>query len=96
MKDKLIKDTLNFGMGVFSYSKEKVQKIVDEMVARGEVEKDKAQDLVDDMVQRGKEERKSIEDKIDERIKLALDKYLDDERIRKIVNEELDKRNLGA
>lgn len=95
MKDNLFKDTFNFGMGVFSYSKEKVQKIVDEMVDRGEVEKDKAQDLVDDMVQKGKEERKNIEEKIDERIKLALDKYFDDDRIRRIVNEELDKRNLG-
>ncbi len=47
-------------VGVLSVSKEKVQEIVDQMVARGELNLDEGKQLVEKMVKRGQEERETM------------------------------------
>ncbi len=47
-------------VGVLSVSREKVQEIVDQMVARGELNLDEGKQLVDKMVKRGQEERETM------------------------------------
>ena len=47
-------------VGVLSVSREKVQEIVDQMVARGELNRDEGKQLVDKMVKRGQEERETM------------------------------------
>ncbi len=47
-------------VGVLSVSREKVQEIVDQMVARGELDLDEGKQLVDKMVKRGQEERETM------------------------------------
>jgi len=61
------------GMGLLSMTHEKAQKIVDELIRRGEVEKDEAKDWVDRLVQRGDEERQSLRKLIHDEVKSALD-----------------------
>lgn len=79
---------LHFGIGLFAYSKEKVQDLVDDMVARGEVQKENASKVVDDLVERGKKERVVVEDYLDE--KLRKKDFATKDDIRKIIREELD------
>ena len=47
-------------VGVLSLSREKVQEIVDQMVARGDLNLDEGRQLVDRMVRRGQEERDTM------------------------------------
>jgi polyhydroxyalkanoate synthesis regulator phasin len=47
-------------VGALSLSREKVQEIVDQMVARGELNLDEGKQLVDKMVKRGQEERETM------------------------------------
>ena len=47
-------------VGVLSVSREKVQEIVDQMVARGDLNLDEGRQLVDRMVRRGQEERDTM------------------------------------
>lgn len=88
---KLFDDTLHFGLGLFAYSKDKVEELVDEMVARGEVAAKDAKPVVDDLIQRGQEERKewaglfkeTLQDTVD------FDEFPTKDEIREIVREEL-------
>ncbi len=47
-------------VGVLSVSREKIQEIVDQLVARGELNLDEGKQLVDRMVKRGQEERETL------------------------------------
>ena len=47
-------------VGVLSVSREKVQEMVDQLVARGELNRDEGKQLVDKMVKRGQEERETM------------------------------------
>lgn len=47
-------------VGVLSLSREKVQEMVDQLVARGELNRDEGKQLVDRMVKRGQEERETM------------------------------------
>lgn len=59
--EKLIKDSIDFGAGVFYYSKEKVRNFVDEMVERGEISRYEADDVFAKILERGKTQREEIE-----------------------------------
>jgi polyhydroxyalkanoate synthesis regulator phasin len=48
------------GIGVLSMTHEKAQKIVGELIRRGEVQKDEAKDWVESLVPRRDEERQSL------------------------------------
>jgi polyhydroxyalkanoate synthesis regulator phasin len=61
------------GIGVLSMTHEKAQKIVDELIQRGEVQKDEAKDWVESLVQRGDEERQSLRKLIHDEVKSTLD-----------------------
>lgn len=61
------------GIGVLSMTHEKAQKIVDELIQRGEVQKDEAKDWVERLVQRGDEERQSLRKLIHDEVKSSLD-----------------------
>jgi len=61
------------GIGVLSMTHEKAQKIVDELIRRGEVQKDEAKDWVERLVQRGDEERQSLRKLIHDEVKSSLD-----------------------
>jgi len=47
-------------VGVLSLSREKVQEMVDQLVARGELNRDEGKQMVERMVKRGQEERETM------------------------------------
>ena len=61
------------GIGLLSMTRDKAQKIVDELTQRGEVQRDEAKDWADQLVQRGEEERQSLRKLIRDEVKSALD-----------------------
>lgn len=88
MRDTFEK-AVHFGMGLFSYSKEKVEDLVDEMVRRGELKKDEASEVVDDIVRKGEEQKERLNAHIDELIKQRCADYATKEDVRAIIREEL-------
>lgn len=93
---KFIEDSISFGIGLFSYSKEKVEKAVEKMVEKGAVAREDASDFSKELISRGEEQREEIKKIVDERIQKAQDKFnnsikhLTADEVRAIVREELE------
>lgn len=75
--DDMLDRTLNFGLGLFDYTREQVEKLVDDMVKRGEVHRKDAQGLVGDIVQRGEEQRRAVEKLVRQEVDKALGRTAD-------------------
>ena len=93
---KFIEDSISFGIGLFSYSKEKVEKAVEKMVEKGSIAREDASDFSKELISRGEEQREEIKKIVDERIQKAQDKFnnsikhLTADEVRAIVREELE------
>lgn len=94
---KFLDNTVNFGFGLFSYSREKLEEFVEKMVDTGKVEKEDAQSFMKELVEKGDEERKEIKDMVKKEVADAVQDVQDikgeglsKEDIRAIVREELD------
>jgi polyhydroxyalkanoate synthesis regulator phasin len=73
MKNKIERGFLA-GVGLLSMSYEKAQKIVDELVERGEIQRDEAKEWVDKLVKHGDEERQSMRELIQSEVSQAVGK----------------------
>jgi len=62
------------GLGLFDLTAEKVEKLVDELIKRGEVAKGDKAKMVKSIIEGHKERAEKIKAKIDERIKKAVEK----------------------
>lgn len=91
----IFEDTVNFGFGVFAYSREKIEELVDKMVEKGEVAKKDASSFVSELVQKGDLERKELKRIIGEEMKNAAEflKPITRDEIRQIIREEINKAN---
>ncbi|WP_222927712.1 phasin family protein [Biomaibacter acetigenes] len=96
---KLIRKINVSWLRYFSYSREKIEKIVEELVEKGEITKKDAQKMVSDMVKKGQEQKKELGKIIRDEITKSID-YMNiarkqdlvtKEEIRDIVREELNK-----
>lgn len=56
----LIEKGLLIGLGALTLTRERAQKIVEELVKRGEARREEASELVDRLVKRGDEERAEL------------------------------------
>jgi polyhydroxyalkanoate synthesis regulator phasin len=71
MKD-LINKGLAFGLGLAVVSKEQIEKLVDELVKKGEVSAAESKDLIRELFEKGEAEKKEM----NARIHQQLDKLL--------------------
>ena len=93
----LIEKSVNLGLGLFSYSREKIEEVVDELVNKGEVTRKDAKDLVNDLVKKGEEQREDFKKMVKDEVLEALDAkgiarkedLMEKEDFRKIIKEEL-------
>lgn len=95
----LLEDGVNFGFGLFAYSREKIEKMVNNLVDQGKIERKDAQSFAHNMIQTGEEQRQEVRKMIQEQVKSDLQgmgivpenqaKPLTAEDIRQIVREEL-------
>ena len=91
-----VDDTINFGFGLFAYSREKIESFVEKMVDAGKVEKQDAQSLTHDLIQKGSEQKEEIRKMISDEVRKTADDLginrgsgLTKEDIREIIKEEL-------
>lgn len=98
---KYLEKTLHFGLGLITYSAEKVEALVNELVKKGEVASEDAKKLVNELIEKGEKQKEAIRKYIQEEIaKMQANKETkDDDRpvtrdeIRQIIREELAKLN---
>jgi len=64
----MIKKAMYLGLGIFSVTREKAEKMMNELVEKGEMSRDEAKQTIDDLLARGEEERKSLRNMIKEEI----------------------------
>ena len=68
------KKSLLFGLGVFDLTKEKAEKLVDEMVKRGEMSQSDKAKAVTELLKGHEERMKKLKTKIDERVEKITEK----------------------
>lgn len=91
-----IDDGVNFGFGLFAYSRDKIEQIVEKLVDAGKVERKDAQGFAHNMIQTGEEQRREVRNMVNEQVRselqalgLTQEKPLTAEQIRQIIREEL-------
>ncbi|OKP78182.1 polyhydroxyalkanoate synthesis regulator [Paenibacillus helianthi] len=68
----LFKKAISLGVGLTIVSKEKVEKVVEELVKRGELAPSESKALVDRLVERGEEERGVFKSAVHEQVERVL------------------------
>lgn len=68
----LIKKGLAFGLGLAVSSKEQAEKIVNELVKKGELSMEESKDTINQLIQRGEEEKNELKRIIREQIKQVI------------------------
>ncbi len=64
--------SLLLSIGLLSLTREKAQRVVDEMVKQGSAAREEAKELTEKLVQRGEEERRTVRKMIREEVNQAL------------------------
>lgn len=89
----IFEDTINIGFGLFAYSREKLEEIVERMVQKGDVPKKDASSFVSELAAKGEMERKELKKIIGDEVKDAMEvvKPITRDEIRQIIREEMNK-----
>ncbi len=93
MKRNLLNDTINFGMGLFNTSKEKIENFVEDMVDRGEVASEDSKKVIDDILSQVEKEKANLKKFVKENIKESIDltEYVKKDEVQGIIRDELKK-----
>ncbi len=65
--------SINLGLGLLMYSREKVEELVEELVSRGEVARKDARQFAVELMQKGEEQREELKKLIQSEVIKALD-----------------------
>jgi polyhydroxyalkanoate synthesis regulator phasin len=68
----LINKTFSLGIGAAVTSKEQIEKLVDELVKKGEVTQAESRNMVDELMKKGDEARAELEQQINLKVKQRL------------------------
>lgn len=56
----MMRKLVYFGLGALSLTREKAEKIMNEMIERGEINKEEAKQFIDDAIKKGAEEKEEL------------------------------------
>ena len=59
---------LYLGLGVFSVTRERVEKLVNELIEKGEIIREEAGQVIEDLIKKGEEEKKALRNLIQEEL----------------------------
>lgn len=97
---KYLEKTLYFGLGLITYSAEKVEEIVNDLVKRGEVASEDARNLVNDLMEKGEKQKEAVKKFVREETAKVMDNMdiahkkdtITRDEIRQIIREELSRQ----
>lgn len=93
---KYLEKTLYFGLGLVTYSAEKIEGLVNELVKKGEVASEDAKNLVNELIEKGENQKEAIRKFVQEEVtKLQAKKpdFVTRDELREIIREELARHN---
>ncbi|MBS3994596.1 MAG: hypothetical protein KGZ33_02280 [Alkaliphilus sp.] len=70
--NSLFEKSTNLGLGIFVYSREKVEELVEELVSKGEIAKKDARQFAGELVKKGESQRDELKNMIRNEIEKAL------------------------
>lgn len=56
----LMKKAFYLGLGALTITREKAEKVINDLEAKGEISKDEGKEFVDEVIQKGEEQKKEI------------------------------------
>lgn len=68
MLTDIVRRSMLLGLGALSLTKERAERIADEMVKKGEMTRDEAKSFIDQVVERGKQEKDEIKKVVKEEL----------------------------
>ncbi len=68
----IFEKSLNLGVGLFAYTRDKVEEAVQELVDKGQVAKNDAKDFANELMAKGEEQRNELGKVINEEVKKVL------------------------
>ncbi|SJZ72342.1 phasin family protein [Selenihalanaerobacter shriftii] len=71
---ELFKKTLATGLGVMLFTKEKAEKMVDELVEEGRISQQEAEEIIDELMDMAEEEKNGFKGRIEEEMNKLLNK----------------------
>lgn len=71
--DDFLKKTIHFGLGLFDYTKEKVEGLVEEMVKRGELSRQESAQAVEELWDKAKKEQSAFWDRVKDYVTKLVD-----------------------
>ena len=71
----MLEKALYFGLGIISVTREKADKLVEEMVERGELTREEAKKTVEDLVNKGEEEKTNVRNMIRDEVEALKSKW---------------------
>ena len=72
MISEVMKKAIALGLGITAMSKEKAERLVEELVRKGEVKPGESQELLSRLLQRGEEERAELKTMVQEQLRAVL------------------------
>ena len=87
----LLEKSFDMGIGLFAYSRDKIEDLVNDLVKKGEVARKDAQGFTKDLVKKGEEQRNEIKKFIRDEINDVMDtgELVKKAELREILREEL-------
>lgn len=88
-------DTVNFGFGLFAFSREKIEKLVEAMVDSGRVAKKDAQNFMQEMIKKGEEQRREVKKMVKEEVTTTVEDMgintdgVNKDELREMIREEI-------
>lgn len=69
---ELLKKGLSLGLGFAVVSKEQIEKVIDELVKKGDISATESKDLLKELIQKGEEQQDEINTKLREQVRKIL------------------------
>lgn len=66
---------ISLGWGTVSLTREKAEKMVDQLIARGEINREEAKKTINELVDRGEKERAEVRQYLQQEVKSMMQKY---------------------
>jgi polyhydroxyalkanoate synthesis regulator phasin len=68
-----LEKSINLGLGLLVYSREKIEELVEELVSKGEVARKDARQVAGELIQKGEEQREELKKLIQSEVIKALE-----------------------
>ncbi|MFB6468499.1 phasin family protein [Cytobacillus sp. Hz8] len=71
----LFDQIISLGIGAAVASKEQIEKIVDELVAKGELNKNESKEMIEKLIEKGETAKKDLDDLVKTKVQQALKEW---------------------